>query len=65
MRTSVDTEFVVAATDVLDERVTTNDRARGLVAFEATHRTEPRFQATVISFDPIVRILIHVGAVAF
>jgi hypothetical protein len=31
----------VAATNVLHERVTTDDHTGGVVAFEATHRSEP------------------------
>lgn len=56
----VDTKFVVAAPDVLHQRVTPNDHRRGLIAFEAAHRTQPRFQSTVVILDPIVRVLLRV-----
>ncbi len=37
MRRCFDAEFVVAAADVLHQRVTANDDVRGLVAFETAH----------------------------
>lgn len=42
MGARVDAEFVVTAADVLHERVTTNDHPGSVIAFESTHRTEPR-----------------------
>ena len=60
MRSGVDAEFVVAAPNVLHERVTADDHAGGVVAFEAAHRSEPRFEPAVVGFDPIVRVLLGV-----
>ena len=60
MRSGFDAEFVVTAPDVLHERVTADDHPGGVVAFESAHRSEPRFEAAVVGFDPIVRILLGV-----
>jgi hypothetical protein len=54
VRVGVDPEFVVAAADVLNERMTCADRLDGTQAFQAAHRPEPCFQAAVIGFDPVV-----------
>ena len=50
-------EFVVAAADVLYERVAADDDARGAVGLEAAHRSQRRFQPSVVAFDPVVRVL--------
>ena len=60
MGTRVDTEFVVTAADVLNERVTTDDHSGGVVSFEATHRTESGLEPTVVAFDAVVRVLLRV-----
>ena len=60
MRSSVDAEFVVASTEVLDKRVTAHDYSRRMVAFESPHWSESRFESTVVRFDPVVRVLHHV-----
>jgi hypothetical protein len=57
MGASINPEFVVAAPEVLHEGVTAHDHSRGVIAFEAAHRTEPRFEATVVGFDPVIRVL--------
>ncbi len=57
MRARVDAEFVVAAPNVLHERVAAHDHACGVVAFEAAHGAEPGFEPAVIGFDPVVRVL--------
>jgi hypothetical protein len=56
----VDAEFVVPATDVLHERVTAHDHSGGVLAFESTHRTESRFESTVVVLDAVVRVLVRV-----
>jgi hypothetical protein len=56
----LDAKFVVTASEVLHERVTADDHASGLVAFEAAHRSKPGSQAAVVGFDPIVRVLLGV-----
>ena len=43
----VDTEFVVAATQVLDERVTTDHHRRSPVAFESTYGARPRSETAM------------------
>jgi hypothetical protein len=53
----VDAEFVVAAPQVLDERVTCDDRSRGAVSLQTAHRPQPCFQPAVVTLDPVVRIL--------
>ena len=53
-------EFVVAAMKVLHQCVASNDHPGGVVAFEAAHRPEPCLQAAVVSFDPVVRVLLGV-----
>jgi hypothetical protein len=59
-RMSIDTEFVVPSTHVLHERMAAHDHASGVVAFQASHRTEPRLESAVIALDAIVRILLRV-----
>jgi hypothetical protein len=43
-----DAEFVVPAAHVLHERVAVHDHPRGAVAFEAAHRTKPRFEPAMV-----------------
>jgi hypothetical protein len=57
MSARVDAEFVVAAPNVLHERVASHDDACGVVAFEAAHRAQPRFESAVVAFDPVIRVL--------
>jgi hypothetical protein len=52
----LDAEFVVPAAHVLHERVTAHDYPRAAIAFEAAHRTQPRFESTMVGLDPIVRV---------
>jgi hypothetical protein len=44
---SVDAELVVAATQVLHERVTPNDHPRSRVGLQSAHRSQPRFESPV------------------
>ena len=44
-------EFVVAAVQILDERVPGGENTRGAVAFQAVHRPKPGFQPAVIGLD--------------
>lgn len=57
VRARFDSEFVVAAPDVLHERVTADDHIGGLIAFEAAYRSEPGLEPAVVRFDPVVRVL--------
>ncbi len=52
-------EFVVAATEVLDECVSGTDHADRTEPFEATHRPEPGLEASMIGLDHIIRVLLH------
>ena len=56
----VGAEFVVAASDVLYERVAANHYRRGAIAFEAAHRLQPGLEPAVVRLDPVVRILCSV-----
>ena len=49
-------EFIVAAAQVLDERVPGADDPRGPAALQSAHRPQPRFQPSVIYLDPVVRV---------
>jgi hypothetical protein len=40
--------------------MTAHDHPGGAVAFEATHRTQPRCEPTMVGLDPIVRVLLGV-----
>ena len=60
MRAGFDPEFVVAAAEVLHERVAAHDHAGGAIALEATHRSQPRLEPAVVGLDPIVRVLLGV-----
>ena len=49
-------EFIVAAAEILHERVTGGQDPCGPVALQAAHRPQPRFQPAVISLDRVVRV---------
>jgi hypothetical protein len=53
-------EFVVPSAEVLRERMPADDDARGAVGLEAAHRSEPRFEPSVIALDPVVGVLLGV-----
>ncbi len=53
----LDAEFVVTASQVLDERVTADHDRRGPVRSQTSHRAKPRVESPVIALDPVVRIL--------
>ena len=52
----VDAEFVVPASQVLNERTATDDDARRSVAFQAAHRSQPGFLSCAVGLDAIVRV---------
>jgi hypothetical protein len=52
-------DFVVSAAEVLNERVTGRDGARGAQPLESAHRSQSGFQASVIGFDDVVRVLLE------
>ncbi len=52
-----DSEFVVAAAQVLDDGMATDDDARGPVGLQAPHRSESGFQSTVVGLTPVVLAL--------
>jgi len=55
-----DTEFVVAAAQVLDERVAADHHRRSPIGLEAAHRSEPGLDSTVVALDAVVRELVGV-----
>ena len=58
--TRVNAEFVVAAPNVLHQRVTADDHSRRTVAFQSANRTQSRLESAVVALDPVVRILLGV-----
>src|SRR6266496_6808551 len=50
----VDAEFVVAAAEVLHERVPGGDQCGGGEAFQPAHRPQPSLAPVVIGFHPVV-----------
>ena len=57
MDARIGAEFVVAASNVLHERVTADDHPRRMVAFKSPHGTESGFESAVVAFDAVVRVL--------
>jgi hypothetical protein len=51
-------EFVVAAAEVLHERLSEGDRGGGPEAFESAHRPQPGIQPAVIGLDAVVGVLL-------
>jgi hypothetical protein len=49
---SIPTEFVVAATEVLDERVPSTDHAGRAELRQTPHGSQPRLESSVIGLDP-------------
>ena len=54
--TCFDAEFVVAASHVLDERMTADHDRRSPIRPQTAHRPEPRLEPSMVALDPIVRI---------
>ncbi len=54
----VGAKFVVAAAEVLDEGVSSAYRLAGAQPFETPHGSQCGFQAAVICFDGVVRVLL-------
>jgi hypothetical protein len=52
-----DAEFVVAASQVLDERMAADHDRRGPIGSQTAHRAEPGFESPVVALDAVVRIL--------
>jgi hypothetical protein len=52
----VGSEFVVAAAEILDERVPGGDYPCGPAAFQSAHRPQPRLQSAMVGFDRVVRV---------
>src|SRR4051794_18233553 len=51
-------EFVVAASEVLDECVAGGDRAQRADRLQPIHRSQPGLETSVIGFDSVVRVLL-------
>jgi hypothetical protein len=49
----------VSAAEILQERVPGADHPRQAESFQAAHRPQPGFQASMIGFDGIVHELLH------
>ena len=58
-RSGIHTEFVVAAAEVLDERVPGTDDSGRVEPFQAAHRPQPGLEPAVIGLDRVVRVLLH------
>jgi hypothetical protein len=59
LRVGVDAEFVVAAPEILDERVAGANHAGGTQPFESAHRLHSDLEPSMIGFDGIVGVLLH------
>jgi len=57
----IDAEFVVPATQVLNEGMTSNDHPCRPVGPQSAHRAQPRLESAVIALDPVVGVLRSVG----
>ena len=49
-----DAEFVVAASQVLDERVIPDHVGCGLIGSQTAHRPEPCLESSVVALDAVV-----------
>ena len=58
-RTNIDTEFVVAATEVLHKGMPGADYPCRAQSFEPAHRSQPGLRPAMIRLDRIVGILLH------
>jgi hypothetical protein len=56
-RGGVDTELVVATTEVLNEGVPTDHDARRSVGLQSTHHPESCLQPAMVTLDPVVLVL--------
>jgi len=54
----IQAEFVVAAPQVLDERMPSGNHSGRMEPCELTHRSEPGLEPTMICFDGVVRVLL-------
>jgi hypothetical protein len=52
-----ESEFVVAASQVLDEGVAPDHVGRGLIGSQTAHRPEPRLESSVVAPDAVVGVL--------
>jgi hypothetical protein len=57
-RVGIDSEFIVAASEVLDEGVPSTDHLGRTKLFQSTHRPQPGLEPTVIGFDGIIGVLL-------
>ena len=54
----IQAEYVVAAAEILDERVASSDHSCRTESFEAAHRPEPSLQAAMVGFYKAVGVLL-------
>jgi hypothetical protein len=59
MNTDVDGVLVLTAAQILYESVTGRDHSQGRDGLEAAHRSQSRFEPSVIGFDAVVRVLLE------
>ena len=52
-------DLILAAARVLHERVPSGDDLGGAVSFESAHGSEPGFELAMVTFDRVVRVLLH------
>jgi hypothetical protein len=56
---SIPTEFVVAATEILDERVPSTDHASRAELRQTPHGSQPRLESSVIGLDRIISVWLN------
>ncbi len=54
----IDSDLVVAPSDILDEGMTGGEDASRAESLEAAHRSKPGFESTMVRLDPVIRILL-------
>ena len=59
MDTSVDGDLVVAAAQILHERVTGRDGTQRPQGLQSAHRPQPSLEPTVVGFHRVVRVLLE------
>lgn len=57
-RVGIDSEFIVAASEVLDEGVPSTDHPGRMKLFGPTHRPQPGLEPPVIGVDGIIGVLL-------
>jgi hypothetical protein len=58
LRIGIQTEFVVATAEILDERMSSTDYPYRAESFETTHRPQPSREPAMIGFDRVNGVLL-------